>query len=105
VCSSDLQLAPAADAGNGGGHRHEVACLLPGQTRRALWAALRTGEVPEQALTHVDVPETAVDREAVGEVLAPAGTEVAEGVVAEGVVAEAVPMDPTPPAATEEEGS
>jgi peptide/nickel transport system ATP-binding protein len=101
----DPQLAPAADAGNGGGHRHEVACLLPGQTRRALWAALRTGEVPEQALTHVDVPETAVDREAVGEVLAPAGTEVAEGVVAEGVVAEAVPMDPTPPAATDEEGS
>jgi peptide/nickel transport system ATP-binding protein len=87
----DPQLAPAADAGNGGARKHEVACLLPGQTRRALWAALRAGEVPDEALTHVDVPETAVDRDAVGEVLAPAGTEVAEG-----VVAEAAPPAPAP---------
>src|SRR4051794_13534192 len=71
----DPQLAPAAEAGNGGGHEHEVACLLPGQTRRALWAALQAGEVPEAALERVDVPETAVDREAVGEVLAPAPSE------------------------------
>jgi peptide/nickel transport system ATP-binding protein len=75
----DPQLAPAAEAeaGNGGGHRHEVACLLPGQTRRSLWAALQAGEVPEVALEHVDVPETAVDREAVGDVLEPAPSEVA----------------------------
>jgi peptide/nickel transport system ATP-binding protein len=102
----DPQLAPAAEVGNGGGHKHEVACLLPGQTRRALWAALRAGEVPDQALTHVDVPETAVDREAVGEVLAPAGTEVAEGVVAaptEAPPAEPVPMDPTPASTSDEE--
>ena len=63
----DPQLAPAAEIGNGGGHKHEVACLLPGQTRRALWAALRAGEVPDEALTHVAVPETAVDREAVAD--------------------------------------
>jgi peptide/nickel transport system ATP-binding protein len=96
----DPQLAPAADVGNGGGHRHEVACLLPGQTRRALWAALRTGEVPDQVLEHVDVPETAIDREAVGEVLAPAGTEVADGVVVE----TAIDREPVPPV-SEEEGS
>jgi peptide/nickel transport system ATP-binding protein len=72
----DPQLAPAADAGNGGGHRHEVACLLPGQTRRSLWAALQAGEVPKVALEHVDVPETAIDRDAVGEVLAPAPSDV-----------------------------
>jgi peptide/nickel transport system ATP-binding protein len=103
----DPQLAPAAEIGNGGGHKHEVACLLPGQTRRALWAALRAGEVPDEALTHVAVPETAVDREAVGEVLAPAGTEVAEGVVAaptEAPPAEPVPMDPTPAPTSDEEG-
>jgi hypothetical protein len=55
--------------------------------------------VPDEALTHVDVPEAAVDREAVGEVLAPAGTEVADGVIAaptEAPPAEPVPMDPTP---------
>jgi peptide/nickel transport system ATP-binding protein len=78
----DPQLAPAAEAGNGGAHKHEVACLLPGQARRALWAALRAGGTPDQALARVDVPEAIVDKDAVGEVLAPAGTEVAEGVVA-----------------------
>jgi peptide/nickel transport system ATP-binding protein len=80
----DPQLAPAADAGEGG--KHEVACLLPAQTRRALWTALRTGGTPDEALTRVDVPDEAVDREAVGEVLAPAGTEVVPGV--EGTQAE-----------------
>ncbi len=78
----DPQLAPAADGGNGGGHRHEVACLLPGQTRRALWAALQEGATPDAALTRVDVPDKVVDTEAVGEVLAAPGTVVAEGVVA-----------------------
>src|SRR5947207_608734 len=76
----DPQLAPAADAG--GTSRHQVACLLPGQTRRALWSALGAGATPDQAAARVDVPAEVVDRDAVGEVLAPAGTEVAEGVVA-----------------------
>jgi peptide/nickel transport system ATP-binding protein len=78
----DPQLAPAAESADGAGHKHEVACLLPGQTRRALWAALQEGAPPETALARVHVPEKAVDQDAVGEVLAPAGTEVAEGVVA-----------------------
>jgi peptide/nickel transport system ATP-binding protein len=77
----DPQLAPAAEA-NGVGTKHEVACLLPGQTRRALWAALQEGALPEIARARVDVPDKVVDREAVGEVLATPGTEVAEGVVA-----------------------
>jgi peptide/nickel transport system ATP-binding protein len=99
----DPQLAPAAEVGNGGGHKHEVACLLPGQTRRALWTALQAGEVPQVAMEHVHVPEAAVDREAVGEVLAPAGTEVAEGVVAP-PGSEAPPVAPAPldPADAEE---
>jgi peptide/nickel transport system ATP-binding protein len=99
----DPQLAPAADVGNGGGHKHEVACLLPGQTRRALWSALRAGEAPDQALETVGVPETAVDKEAVGEVLAPAGTEVAEGVIAD-AAAEPEPA-PAPASAGETEES
>jgi peptide/nickel transport system ATP-binding protein len=78
----DPQLAPAAEAGNGVGHKHEVACLLPGQTRRALWGALQDGATPETAMSRVDVPDKVVDQEAVGEVLAAPGTEVAEGVVA-----------------------
>jgi hypothetical protein len=74
----DPQLAPAADAGEGG--KHEVACLLPAQTRRALWSALRAGAAPDDALTRVKVPDEAVDRDAVGEVLAPEGTEVLPGI-------------------------
>ncbi|HEY0361933.1 MAG TPA: ABC transporter ATP-binding protein [Solirubrobacteraceae bacterium] len=74
----DPQLAPAADSGDGGSHA--VACLLPAQSRRGLWAALRAGGTPDEAMTRVDVPDQAVDREAVGEVLAPAGTEVVPGV-------------------------
>jgi peptide/nickel transport system ATP-binding protein len=65
----DPQLAPAA-SGNGAS-KHEVACLLPGETRRALWAALRAGAQPAQALERVNVPEQALDRDAVGDVVAP----------------------------------
>jgi peptide/nickel transport system ATP-binding protein len=73
----DPQLAPAA-SGNGA-HKHEVACLLPGTTRRALWGALQEGAVPAEAMSRVDVPDEDVDREAVGEVVAssPAAVEPA----------------------------
>ena len=91
----DPQLAPAAEAGNGGGSKHEVACLLPAQTRRGLWAALRAGGTPAEAMARVDVPEQVVDTEAVGEVLAPKGTEVIPGV--EGTLTEPLPdADPAP---------
>jgi peptide/nickel transport system ATP-binding protein len=86
----DPQLAPAAEAGNGGGHKHEVACLLPGQTRRALWAALQEGALPEAALARVDLPQDALDREAIGEAVATtAATEAPEG-------GDAAPEDTTP---------
>jgi peptide/nickel transport system ATP-binding protein len=55
----DPQLAPAESVGGGG--RHMVACLLPPQTRRALWAELQQGATPDAALGRVDVPEEAVD--------------------------------------------
>jgi peptide/nickel transport system ATP-binding protein len=86
----DPQLAPAAEAGNGGGHKHEVACLLPGQTRRALWAALQEGALPEAALARVELPQDALDREAIGEAVATtAATEAPEG-------GDAAPEDTTP---------
>jgi len=96
----DPQLAPAAEAGNGGGSKHEVACLLPGQTRRGLWAALRAGGTPDEAMSRVDVPEEAVDREAVGEVLAPQGTEVVPGV--EGTLTNTEPAPAAPEHESEE---
>jgi hypothetical protein len=50
-----------------------VACLLPPQTRRALWAELQHGATPDGAIERVEVPEEAVDVEA-----AEAGTVVEE---------------------------
>jgi peptide/nickel transport system ATP-binding protein len=38
---------------------HLVACLLPVQTRRALWAALQHGRTPEQALAAAGLPAPA----------------------------------------------
>ena len=64
----DPQLAPSARADGGG--EHLVACLLPAQTRRALWSALEAGARPDEAMARVQVPRDAVDPDAVGEVLA-----------------------------------
>jgi len=61
MATSDLQLAPAEAAGGDG--RHVVACLLPPQTRRALWAELQQGSTPEEAKERVTVPDDAVDPE------------------------------------------
>jgi peptide/nickel transport system ATP-binding protein len=45
---------------------HKVACLLPGQTRRSLWTALRAGETPEAAIEAVPIPETTLSPSAEG---------------------------------------
>jgi peptide/nickel transport system ATP-binding protein len=55
----DPKLAPASDAAA----RHRVACLLPPQTRRALWTELVNGATPDDAKQRVTVPEEAVDPE------------------------------------------
>ena len=53
-----------------------MACLLPPETRRELWAKLSRGETPDQVKEAVEVPAE-VDQEAVGEVLeAPAEADV-----------------------------
>jgi peptide/nickel transport system ATP-binding protein len=90
----DPQLAPAAEAGNGGGHKHEVACLLPGPTRRALWAALQGGAQPEAALARVDLPQDAFDREAIGDAVAATATAAAAAEAPEG--GDAAPEETTP---------
>jgi peptide/nickel transport system ATP-binding protein len=58
----DPQLASTAAGVDGGSHR--VACLLPPQTRRALWTELSAGATPEEAKERVTVPEDTVDQEA-----------------------------------------
>ena len=39
------------------GTRHEVACLLPAETRRSLWAAISDGATPEEARTQVPLSD------------------------------------------------
>jgi peptide/nickel transport system ATP-binding protein len=51
---TDPALEPVA-----GDPGHEVACLLPTQTRRLLWARLQTGAAPEEARAAVDPEEPA----------------------------------------------
>jgi peptide/nickel transport system ATP-binding protein len=48
----DPELTPVADDPT-----HKVRCLLPAETRRRLWAELRTGADPEQAKAKVPLPE------------------------------------------------
>src|SRR3954447_21535527 len=67
----DPRLASTESLGGNG--RHKVACLLPPQTRRALWSELVGGATPDDAKERVDVPEEAVDTE----VARAAGTEAA----------------------------
>jgi peptide/nickel transport system ATP-binding protein len=55
----DPHLAPT-DGGIVEG-KHRVACLLPPQTRRALWAELQQGATPDDAKDRVTVPDDAVD--------------------------------------------
>jgi peptide/nickel transport system ATP-binding protein len=52
----DPMLEPAA----GSDPAHKVACLLPAETRRSLWAGLRAGETPEQVIEDVPIPDTAL---------------------------------------------
>jgi peptide/nickel transport system ATP-binding protein len=50
----DPELAAAA-----GDASHLVRCLLPAETRRALWGRLAAGDTPEQARGAVPIPEEA----------------------------------------------
>jgi peptide/nickel transport system ATP-binding protein len=68
----DPQLAPTAAGVDGG--RHQVACLLPPQTRRALWSELSGGATPEEARERVSVPEDVVDQEAARDAPQPEAT-------------------------------
>jgi peptide/nickel transport system ATP-binding protein len=55
----DPQLEPSA----GAVRSHEVACLLPAATRRALWAALRSGATPLEARERVGMDTAEAEAE------------------------------------------
>jgi peptide/nickel transport system ATP-binding protein len=56
VRESHKRVDPALEASPGEAD-HLVRCLLPAETRRALWAELRGGADPEQAKERVPIPE------------------------------------------------
>jgi peptide/nickel transport system ATP-binding protein len=68
----DPSLEPAGDADP----KHQVACLLPADTRRSLWAALRAGETPDRVVQEIEIPEETMSASAEGAPSAPAGEEV-----------------------------
>jgi peptide/nickel transport system ATP-binding protein len=52
VREAHKKVDPALESVSGGSGRHQVACLLPSETRKAVWAALQSGESPELARKH-----------------------------------------------------
>jgi peptide/nickel transport system ATP-binding protein len=56
VRESHRRIDPVLAPGEGADHL--VACLLPTQTRRALWSQLRSGLQPADAKQAVNIPET-----------------------------------------------
>jgi peptide/nickel transport system ATP-binding protein len=66
VREAHKKIDPKLEPTGGADPSHKVACLLPSETRRSLWAGLRTGETPEQVVEQVPIPETTLSPSAEG---------------------------------------
>jgi peptide/nickel transport system ATP-binding protein len=73
VREAHKKVDPALEPTGGADPTHKVACLLPAETRRSLWAGLRTGESPDEVLQEVDIPVNKLSPSAEGQT----GEEVA----------------------------
>ncbi|WP_205696299.1 ABC transporter ATP-binding protein [Conexibacter sp. SYSU D00693] len=73
VREAHKKVDPGLERGSGD-PTHQVACLLPGETRRRLWSELRAGATPDTAAEAVDIPEERLSGAADAP---PAGEEVA----------------------------
>jgi peptide/nickel transport system ATP-binding protein len=76
VREAHKKVDPRLEPTGGADPSHKVACLLPSDTRRSLWAALRRGETPEAAKQEVTIPDTLSASAPQG---ATAGTTTTEG--------------------------
>jgi peptide/nickel transport system ATP-binding protein len=76
VREAHKKVDPSLEPTGGSDPKHQVACLLPAETRRSLWAALRKGETPDQVVQEIDIPEETMSPSAEGAPSAPAGEEV-----------------------------
>jgi peptide/nickel transport system ATP-binding protein len=66
VREAHKKVDPSLEATGGTDPSHRVACLLPAETRRSLWAALRAGETPDQVVEEIEIPEEAMSASAEG---------------------------------------
>jgi peptide/nickel transport system ATP-binding protein len=66
VREAHKRVDPSLEAAGDSDPAHKVACLLPSQTRRSLWAALRGGETPETVLQEIPIPENEMSASAHG---------------------------------------
>jgi peptide/nickel transport system ATP-binding protein len=80
VRESHKKIEPGLEPSGSADPAHRVACLLPAETRRSLWAALRRGETPDQVLEEVAIPENKLSSSAQGatatDAVSAAGEEV-----------------------------
>jgi peptide/nickel transport system ATP-binding protein len=60
VREAHTRIDPRLESVGGSGGRHSVACLLPSDARRALWAALRGGASPQDARRGAGLSEAPV---------------------------------------------
>jgi peptide/nickel transport system ATP-binding protein len=67
VREAHKKVDPALEPSGSADTSHKVACLLPSETRRSLWAALRAGETPEAAIEEVPIPEKTLSPSAEGQ--------------------------------------
>ena len=67
VREAHKKVDPTLETAGGSDPTHKVACLLPSETRRSLWAGLRAGETPEQVIEEVPIPETTLSSSAEGQ--------------------------------------
>jgi peptide/nickel transport system ATP-binding protein len=67
VREAHKKVDPGLEPTGGADPTHKVACLLPAETRRSLWAALRAGETPDVAIEEVPIPGTTLSPSAEGQ--------------------------------------
>jgi peptide/nickel transport system ATP-binding protein len=78
VRESHKKIDPVLEPAGDGDPLHRVACLLPSETRRALWQALKSGGTPDEVKAQVPIPEDRLSGSAreTSPARAPAGEEV-----------------------------
>jgi peptide/nickel transport system ATP-binding protein len=66
VREAHKKIDPVLESVGGTDGTHQVACLLPAETRRQLWAGLRAGETPDAVIEEVEIPEDKLSASAEG---------------------------------------